>query len=146
MLFSKTFGYSLRGILYVAMQNKEKPRVQIDEIAEALKLPRYFMGKIMNRIAKEGVLISLKGHNGGFCIDENTLAISLMKLCELTGEDQSPERCVLNFKACDCNNPCPIHQRVESLRREWLQLLRKTTIGDLLNNNQPDFLRSIAVM
>jgi len=73
MLLSKSFGYALRGVLYVAMMNASKKKVQLDEMAEKLAVPRHFLAKVMKRVVKEGILSSVRGLNGGFCINESTL-------------------------------------------------------------------------
>ena len=65
MIFSKSFGYALRGVLYVALSADKGP-VQLNEIAEALGVPRHFMGKIMKRLAHNSILDSQKGPSGGF--------------------------------------------------------------------------------
>ncbi|MER3464058.1 MAG: hypothetical protein C4329_06235 [Chitinophagaceae bacterium] len=49
MIFSKSFRYALRDILYVAAQSITH-HVQLDEIAEALGAPRDFVGKIMKGV------------------------------------------------------------------------------------------------
>lgn len=146
MVFSKSFGYALRGILYVAMVNESKTRVQLEEIAQQLTVPRYFLGKVMKNLVKEGMLSSLKGPYGGFCINERTLKTTLFKLVETTGEVEELSTCVLRLRKCNAQHPCPMHQQVESLRMQWQRLLSSTTIGDLLKKNQPDFIRSIAVI
>ena len=51
MIFSKSFGYAIRGILYIAVMKNEKQRVQLDEMAGKLNIPRHFLGKIMKRMA-----------------------------------------------------------------------------------------------
>jgi len=146
MVFSKSFGYALRGILYVAMVSEKKPRVQLDEVASALAVPRHFLGKVMKNLVKEGVLGSLKGPYGGFCINEKTLTTTLFKLVEITGEVEESTTCVLRLRQCNARHPCPMHQQVESLRKQWRGLLLSTSIGDLLKKDQPDFIKSIAVI
>jgi Rrf2 family protein len=143
MLFSKTFGYALRGVLYVAIAVENKPRVQLDEIAQQLALPRHFMGKVMKKLVKEGILVSLKGPYGGFCTNEKTMKTSLLKLTQITGEAGEFTVCVLRLGKCNNSNPCPMHRKVESLRQQWQTLLSTTTIGDLVKKNQPDFISSI---
>ena len=69
MFLSKSFGYALRGVLYVALIDKEKRKVRLDEIAEKLSVPRHFLAKIMKTMVKESVLQSTKGPYGGFCLD-----------------------------------------------------------------------------
>lgn len=146
MVFSKSFGYALRGVLYVALNSDQKVKVQLDEIAENLAVPRYFLGKIMNRLVNEGILSSEKGHRGGFSINEQTMQINLMRLFKLTGDNESFETCALRLRKCNADNPCPLHFEIEQLRTQWHKFLTGTTIEDLLKKDQPDFLKSIATI
>lgn len=144
MIFSKSFGYALRSVLYVALVSDEKEKTQLDEIANALHVPRYFLGKVMNRLVKEGILASVKGHNGGFCINDTTLGVSLTRIMDITGENQQFDSCVLRQHKCNASNPCPLHKQAEAIKEKWQLLLCNTTIGDLLKKNQAGFIRSIA--
>ena len=146
MILSKSFGYALQGVLYVASASNNNGKIQLDKIAETLTVPRYFLGKVMKRLAKEGVLNSVKGHHGGFSINEKTLHTSLLKLAELTGEMEQFDSCVLKSRICNTENPCPLHHKFEPLKKKWQTLLASTTIGDLLRKEQPDFIRSIAAI
>ncbi len=146
MIFSKTFGYALRGVLYVALLSDERERIQLDEIAEKLSVPRHFLGNVMKKIVKAGVLGSMKGPYGGFCINDHTRQLTLLRLKEITGEVEDSDVCVLRLRKCSQVNPCPMHNQVEALRERWQQLLASTTIDDLLKNSQPDFIKSISVI
>ena len=147
MVFSKSFGYALRGVLYVAMMNGEGngKRIQLDEIAESLTVPRFFLGKIMRKMAKEGIVDSGKGKYGGFSINEKTMQTTLLQLVEITGDKDEPDGCVLRMRKCNPLKPCPMHNETESIRRQWNSLLRATTMESLLNNADPNFIRSIAI-
>lgn len=146
MIFSKTFGYALRGVLYIAMLSEEKERIQLDEIAENLLVPRHFLGNVMKKLVKAGVLNSMKGPFGGFYLNDNTRKLSLFRLKELTGEVEGVDTCVLRLRKCNADNPCPLHNQILSLRKQWQKLLESTTIGDLIDKNQPDFIKSISVI
>ena len=92
MFLSKSFGYALRGILYVALMQDEKRKVQIDEIANKLSVPRHFLGKIMQQVVKAGLLQSTKGPHGGFYLAENTLSSSLILTRAVQALKQLPYR------------------------------------------------------
>jgi Rrf2 family protein len=146
MLFSKTFGYALRSILYIAAKDivepKEKVRwIQLEEIAEELKVPRYFLGKVLKRLSKAGILSSQKGPNGGFGTNESTLATSLLQITELTGEAIHSDTCVLQLKKCNARNPCVLHTRALQIRDQWVILLNATTIYNLLYDQKTDFIK-----
>ena len=143
MVFSKSFGYAVRGVLYIAIMNGERKRIQLDEIAEKLRAPRFFLGKIMQKMVKEGILESGKGKSGGFSINEGTLKTTLMKLVDITGDKDEPDSCVLRFRKCNKLNPCPMHHETEALRKEWNNLLETTTLERLLASPDSNFIRSI---
>ena len=144
MFFSKSFGYAVRGILYVAMMSDEKKRVQIDEIAERLSVPKHFLGKILNKVVKVGILDSTKGPYGGFSINQNTLTTPLIKVLEITEGLEQFTICALGLRKCNSANPCPVHPYIDNFREELKSVLTGTTINNLLRENKPGMIRSIA--
>lgn len=145
MFFSKSFGYALRGILYVASMQDENRKVQLDEIADKLSVPRHFLGKIMQDVVKSGFLKSTKGPYGGFSITSSTLNTPLIKLIEISDGMEQFKVCILKLKACNNENPCPLHAEVEKIKKDLLSIFRHTTINDLLTSDKNHFIRSIAV-
>ena len=144
MLFSKTFGYALRGILYIALVTDEKEKVHVDEIAEKLAVPRHFMGKILKRLVKHDLLQSTKGPAGGFTLSDETLVTPLWNLIEITDGLGSFTNCVLRLQECNSENPCPLHSKIEASRIELRNIFTNTTIGELLHEDKQEFIRSIA--
>jgi len=144
MIFSKSFGYAIRSILYVAIMRDEKRYVQVEEIASKLSVPRHFMGKIMKKLAKEKILISTKGPSGGFMLNENTLGMHLMDLIVITDGVEIFDNCVLRAKECNSNNPCPLHAQIDGVKRSLKSILSETSVGDLLEEDKVEFIRSIA--
>ena len=146
MFFSKSFGYALRGILYVALMQDEQRKVQIDEIARKLSVPKHFLGKIMQELVKAGLLQSTKGPYGGFGLTEETLSTPLIKLVEITGNVNQFNICVLQMRTCNGVNPCPLHNDVEAIRDKLENLFTQTTIADLMNEDKNVFIKSLATI
>ena len=146
MFFSKSFGYALRGILYVSLKSDEKKRVQIDEIAERLSVPKHFLGKILNKVVKEGILDSTKGPYGGFSVNQNTLSTPLIKVLEVTEGLEQFTVCALGLRKCNPANPCPVHPHFDNFRTDLKQTFTDTTINNLLTENKPGLIRSIATI
>ena len=144
MFFSKSFGYALRGILYVALMSDEKKRVQIDEIAEKLSVPKHFLGKILNKVVKEDILDSTKGPYGGFSINQNTLSTPLIKVLEVTEGLEQFTVCALGLRKCNSASPCPVHPHIDEFRGKLKTTFTETTINNLLTGNKPGMIRSIA--
>ncbi len=146
MFLSKSFGYALRGILYVALKDSEGRKVKLDEIAEKLSVPRHFLAKIMKLMVKEGILSSIKGPHGGFLLNENSVGVKLLHVVKITDGVEQFNTCVLSLRKCNSKNPCPLHFQMLKLRDGMLEEFSKTTIGDLLSKKNPDFIKSIAVI
>jgi Rrf2 family transcriptional regulator, iron-sulfur cluster assembly transcription factor len=146
MIFSKSFGYALRGILYVAMMSDENRKISIDEMANRLSVPRHFLGKIMNKVVKRGILSSTKGPNGGFSLNETSLNTSLLTLVELTDGLEQFDACVLRLRKCSEDHPCPLHFQTVAYKNNLLQVFSESTIGSLLTQDKPDFIQSISAV
>ena len=143
MIFSKSFGYALRGVLYVALLQDEKEKVQIREIAARLAIPRHFLAKIMKTLVKEGILSSTKGPYGGFCANEKTRDTTLAELSLITNNNKEQNICALRFRKCSSTNPCPLHDQIQEMQRNQQSLMEGTTIGELLQKDKNIFIRSI---
>lgn len=146
MVFSKSFGYALRGILYISLKMEEQPRIQVEEIARQLGVPRHYLGKIMKQVVKEGILSSTKGPYGGFSVNENTLQTPLLSLVKVTDGLQQFSTCALSLRKCNASHPCPLHRDIEQNRNHLLGILSRTRIGDLLGADKTEFVRSISVL
>lgn len=146
MVCSKSFGYALRGILYIALMNDQKPRVQVEEIAEKLSVPKHYLGKIMKQLVKEGMLTSTKGPYGGFSLNETTLSSPLINILKITDGFEPFNTCVLRLRKCSSSRPCPLHDQIEANRKEWLQIFSKTSIGDLLKKDEVSFQEGLATI
>jgi Rrf2 family iron-sulfur cluster assembly transcriptional regulator len=146
MFFSKSFGYALRGVLYVALLNEENRKIRVDEIARKLSVPKHFLAKIMNRVVKEGILDSTKGPYGGFFINDETLASPLIRLLRITDGMEQFNTCVLKLRKCNKSNPCPLHFLMEKNREDLLKNFSRTTIADLLSQENKILIQSIATI
>lgn len=146
MIISKSFGYALRGILYVSLLKDENRKVSIEEIADRLAVPRHFLGKIMKSMVKAGIISSTRGQQGGFFINDKTLTTPIMTIALLTEGASYFNTCMLSLRKCNADNPCPMHNRVEKFRNDLQEVYSNTTIGDMLKDNKPEFIKSIGTL
>ena len=75
-------------MLYIARTSKEGVRVGIREIAKAIDSPEPFMAKILQDLSRKGLVLSIKGPNGGFYMDRTHLKISLADIVTAIDGDQ----------------------------------------------------------
>ena len=64
---SRDTDYAVRALVYMAVVSKKKNSViTVDEIARKEDLPERFLRRILQRLAKNKILSSYKGKQGGF--------------------------------------------------------------------------------
>lgn len=120
--------------------------MQLDEIAEKLSVPRHFLAKIMKTMVKEEILSSTKGPYGGFFKNDQTLKTRIIHLVKITDGIEQFNTCVLSLRKCNSKNPCPLHFQMLRLRDDMLAEFSAKTIGDLLDEKNPDFIKSISAI
>jgi Rrf2 family transcriptional regulator, iron-sulfur cluster assembly transcription factor len=73
-MFSKACEYGIRATIYVARQSREGRRVNLNGISREIGSPPAFTAKILQLLAKNGIVRSVKGPAGGFEIDRKKMA------------------------------------------------------------------------
>lgn len=134
MLISKSFGYALRGILYIALNEEKSSTIQADELAEQLTIPKYFMAKILKSLAQHKIIRSIKGPNGGFSLTSETLELKLIDILKVTDSKEPFEKCILQWKRCNSDKPCPMHHLITSAKKELIAVMTNTSIADLIKD------------
>ena len=129
-MFSKACEYGIRGMLYIARSSKEGARVGIKEIAKAIDSPEPFMAKILQDLSRKGLVLSIKGPNGGFYMDARHLRISLADIVTAIDGDQLFNGCGLGLKACNEKKPCPIHYEFKTIRSNLKSMLQSTALEE----------------
>ncbi|PRA94096.1 transcriptional regulator [Chryseobacterium sp. MYb7] len=127
--FSKTCEYAIRAVLYIASQSQEGKRVGIKEIAENINSPEYFLGKILQRLSRAGIILSVKGPNGGFYLDANGLNRPIADIVITLEGDEIFTGCGMGLSYCSESNPCPLHNEFKKIRNQITFMLHKSTIG-----------------
>ena len=67
-----------------------------------------------------------------------------MDLIIITDGVEIFDTCVLRAKECNGTNPCPLHGQMDGLKTNLKTILSDTTIGDLLEEDKPEFIKSLA--
>jgi Rrf2 family protein len=129
-MFSKTCEYAIRAMIFIAQKSKNGNKVGIKEIAKGVDSPEHYIAKILQELGKKGLLLSLKGPNGGFYLDKETLEYSLADIVKVVDGDKLFTGCGLGLKQCSETHPCPIHHEFKSLRKGIQTMLEKAKLGE----------------
>jgi len=133
-MISNTCKYAVRAVIYLAVNSKDKEKIGIKKISEELDLPGPFLGKIMQTLAKNKMLNSIKGPHGGFSLAKDPHKISLYDIVEIIDGTDVFNECLIGVKICE-NNPadevhCPFYKRSHAVRHQLVKVFREQSIGD----------------
>jgi Rrf2 family protein len=99
------------------------------EMAAALAVSEAHLSKVLNRLAKAGLLHSTRGPSGGFSLARAREEITLLEVYEATeGPFQSPS-CLWATPHCD-RIGCLLGELMHSVNAQILDFLSKTTLAD----------------
>ena len=114
--------YAIRCLLFL-VEHRESLATK-SEISEAVGAPDLFVAKILQRLVKANVLVSVRGIHGGFSLAREPSAISLLDVLGASQASLAFRPCVLNPKACPLQAPCPV-------RPVWVRIY-ESTVRELL--------------
>jgi len=137
-MLSNTCKYAVRALIYLGKNATEKNKVGIKKIAGDLDIPTPFLGKILQNMVRQKVLISTKGPNGGFALGKKAKDISLYNIvCIVDGEDYF-KHCLISHETCasvhEKGKHCPVHARFSEIRAQLTAFYKETTIQLILDD------------
>jgi Rrf2 family protein len=130
-VFNKETEYALRGLVYIQVQNLKGFKPGVAEIAKEIDAPPFYIGKIMQRLVKQGFLVSIKGKGGGFYFDERKPDLQLKTVIQAIEGIKTYGGCGFGLKQCDENNPCPLHIQYAPIRDSMNNLISGNTVQSL---------------
>lgn len=130
-MLSNTSKYAIRAVIYLALYSTKEKKVGIKKIAEDLDIPTPFLGKILQLLAKEEILYSIKGPHGGFTLQRPAIDISLMEIVQIIDGNNSFDQCVIRTETCRSDAPCSLHHKIAPFRNGIRSLMLTESIADL---------------
>lgn len=133
-MLSHTSKYAIRAAIYLALYASEQKKSCLKDISSALGIPAPFLAKVLQGLAKNGLLKSVKGPNGGFCLNKEPGDIRVMDIVEIIDGTEAFDHCVISNEPCNHEAPCSIHGKLQGVRKEMRQRLEKERISDLASS------------
>jgi len=135
-MLSNSCKYGIRSIIYIALNNNDNNRkIGIKEISKELNLPTPFLGKILLNLAKNKLLISTKGPNGGFILSRPATEITLFDIIEIIDGTELFDDCLIGLSTCSSHAhddvQCPIHDKYLPISNQLQNLFKTESIESL---------------
>ena len=143
-MLSTSCKYALRAAVYLMAHANGIVKAGIKEIAGEIEANEHTTGKILQLLAKEGIIVSTKGPNGGFYIPANSKKIYLIDFLKDEKETlvlidivQVVDgvhfffECGLGLRKCSEKKPCPIHHTYKASREKLYKEFSSVTVQQL---------------
>ena len=133
-MFSHTVEYALRAVVHLAY---EAPAARTTaQIADATKVPRDYLAKILQGLAKKGIVATQRGVGGGVSLAKEPAELTILDVVNAVEPIERITSCPLGLKAHGVRL-CPLHRRLDLGIALMEQVFDQTKISELLDDEDP---------
>jgi Rrf2 family protein len=127
---SKKADYGLIALSYMAAAS-QRPIVSAREMAEQHDIPVELLAKVLQRLARRGVLTSVQGVNGGYRLARSPQAISVAEVVEAIDGPLTLTACSDTSDSCDQFAKCNIRDPLHRIRERIALALAACSVAEL---------------
>ena len=129
-MLSNASKYAIRAVLFLAENSSIDKKYGAKQIAQELEIPSSFIAKLLQQLAKDGVISSTKGPKGGFYMTTANLQNNINSILNKIENEDIFEGCFLGLPRCSDENPCPVHHIVAPFKEALWDKFEHQTIAD----------------
>ena len=104
----------------------------VKEMAKQSNVSEAHLSKVMQRLAKEGLVKSTRGPRGGFILGDKNLDISLLEIFQSIEGPIEPGSCLLDIEICPFKD-CLFDGIINRMTLEFKEYLKKKTLRDMVS-------------
>jgi Rrf2 family protein len=136
--FTKRADYGLMAMHYIAVHDPVGT-VSAKRIAEEFSIPPELMAKILQRLAKRGLIESQNGPKGGYTLSRRPAEITVGEVIRAL---EGPINIVSCLEDSDCPQMerCNLRRPVQKIQAAITQMLDTMSLAELVNEDVPALL------
>lgn len=128
-MLSHAAAYAATAMGYVAAAGGKA--VLVKEIADASEIPAPYLAKIIQGLARKGLVVTQRGVGGGVALARSPKDITLYEVCVALDDPVVEDRCMLGLAACSDERACPAHGFWKLHKSECMAFLKRMTVADV---------------
>lgn len=129
-MFSQTAEYAIRALIELAKLPEGETMLARD-LASTSGVPTHYLSKILQSLARVGVLESFKGIKGGFRLATPASEVSMHMVVQHLDNLRKLDQCMLGQAVCEDDRGCPMHGFWKEQRGRYIEMLHTTSMQDL---------------
>ncbi len=131
---SKKADYALMAMKHLAIKSSS---TSAREIAEQYDIPIELMAKVLQRLARSGLLTSHQGTRGGYTLARPTESISVADIIQAIDGPLTVTACSTQDEQCEQFTKCNVRDPLWRVRERILSALGECTIAELAADQPP---------
>ena len=128
---TKKADYGLMALKYLAEQTAAPAPASAKDIADAYHIPPQLLAKILQTLARAGLLVSSAGANGGYALARPATEISAFEVIRAIDGPLFITSCITIHGTCDLAGHCTIKEPLRKVNDSIKDLLSAIRIADL---------------
>jgi Rrf2 family protein len=128
-MISQTVEYALRAAAYLAGQSPEARTT--DQIAQATKVPKAYLSKVLQGLVRAGVVRSQRGIGGGMTLVKSPSELTILEVVRAVEPVGRIKECPLGLETHG-TNLCPLHRRLDDALAQFESACARTTLAEVL--------------
>jgi len=128
-MISITAEYALRAVVVLA---KSKEPMTTKDVADISQVPREYLAKIVQLLAKGEIIDSKKGRGGGIALARELKDISLFDVIKVVDPYRHYDTCPFKIKDHK-GGLCPLHHHLETMICDTEKAFMQTTLDQLVD-------------
>ena len=138
--FTKRADYGLMAIHYIAVHEDIGGAVSAKRIAEEFRIPPELLAKILQRLAKQGLITSQNGPKGGYVLSRRPAAITVGEVVRALEGPIRIVECYEEEAACPQMERCNLRRPIQKLQSAITQMLDTMSLAELTREDVPELL------
>lgn len=128
-MLSQSVEYALRAVVHLASVAPEARTTE--QIATVTLVPRAYLSKVLQALARGGVVQSQRGLGGGMSLVKKPDELTILEVVNAVEPIQRIRTCPLGL-AAHGTHLCPLHRRVDNALALMEQAFEQTTLAEVL--------------
>src|SRR6202521_4297202 len=131
---SKKSDYALIAVRHLATHSAQRSQSAAD-IAEIYCISAPLLAKVMQRLAKHGLVTARHGSSGGYQLARHPKDISALEVISAVDGPMMITSCVTSHGACDQSSTCTVREPLRKVNESIVQVLRKVSISQMTEDS-----------
>lgn len=136
---SLTTGYAVRALQ--CLQEPGGQTMRVEEVAELTGIPRFYLSKLIHKLALKGLVVARRGRKGGVMLARPSAEIMLEELSDAIDAGAWRKRGLMGLLGRQETAPLALQERWPMPLQQLLAHLHSVTLADLAQNRDPGLER-----